>query len=64
MKRGDLSRRDFTKLSMAALAGTAAGVTLTGCNGGDDKKKDATGNGDGKKLTEAEAELYTRKTPR
>lgn len=39
MKRIDLSRRDFTKLTMAAFGGVLAGTTI-GCGGGDDAGTD------------------------
>lgn len=47
MSREPLNRRDFNKLSMAALGGLAAGTAI-GCGGGDEKdkdKKDSAGGG-------------------
>ena len=36
MKKTDLNRRDFNRLSMAAFGGVVAG-SLVGCGGGDDE---------------------------
>jgi len=38
MKKTDLSRRDFSKLTMAALGGMVAGTAI-GCGGGDEAEK-------------------------
>lgn len=37
MKRNELNRRDFNRLTMAALGGVVAGTAI-GCGGGDDDK--------------------------
>ncbi len=44
MKRTDLNRRDFSKLSMAAFGGMLAGTTI-GCGGGDDDAGQPAGGG-------------------
>ncbi len=54
MTRQNLTRRDFNRLSLAALGGAVAGTMLAGCSGGDgtdttgdaDTKSDASGKGE------------------
>lgn len=44
MKRTELNRRDFSKLSMAAFGGMLAGTTI-GCGSGDDDAEKPAGGG-------------------
>lgn len=52
MKKTDLSRRDFNRLSAAAFGGVVAG-SLAGCGDGDGGDADGTGGGDGAAATGA-----------
>lgn len=68
MKRSDLTRRDFNRLTMAAFGGVVAGTTI-GCGGGDDQQQtdaneqaggdagkgaDAGGEGEGEEVAAAD----------
>ena len=53
MKRCDLTRREFNRLTAAAFGGVVAG-TMAGCTGGDEPDPDANANPDATAETESE----------
>ena len=55
MKQTKLNRRDFNRLTMAALGGVVAGTAI-GCGGGDDSSAPAPSTGAGAEVPEAAGE--------